>query len=162
MLEHLESCVYSLKGNYGLDDSPYDPLRLLDGIYHPTPNTQHQPYKRNEGGGKNKKMISIYCSFFLLFSIPKQTCSSHLRVPTPRSSSTSTFLLSFLGCCRPLEVPDLFYQIVFLITELLILRTVCLKVAQELHQFGLVLQQYVHHRLSLAGVRDKHLVIEET
>lgn len=70
--------------------------------------------------------------------------------------------LSLLGCRRPLEVPDLFYQIVLLVAELLVLRSVRLEVAQELHQFGLVLQQYVHHRLSLAGVCHEHLVSEET
>lgn len=55
----------------------------------------------------------------------------------------------------------MFYQIVLLITELLVLRSVRLEVAQEVHEFGLVLQQYVHHRLSLARVCNKHLKGDE-
>lgn len=110
--------------------------------------------------GQKKEKISLYIVLSFFVFKPKQTCSSHLRLrlPTTRKSSASVCLLSFLGRRRPLEVPDLFYQIVLLVTELLILRSVRLEVAQELHQFGLVLQQYVHHRLSLAGVCHKHLV----
>lgn len=66
--------------------------------------------------------------------------------------------LSFLRCCGPFQVPDLLNQIVLLITELLILRSVGLEVAQEVHEFGLVLQQYVQHGLSLVGVCNKYLL----
>lgn len=55
----------------------------------------------------------------------------------------------------------MFYQIVLLVTELLVLRSVRLEVAQEVHEFGLVLQQYVHHGLSLARVCNKHLKGDE-
>lgn len=63
----------------------------------------------------------------------------------------------FLGCRGPLEVPDLLEQIVLLVAKLLVLRSVGLEVGQELHKLGLVLQQYVHHRLGLVGVRHENL-----
>ena len=65
--------------------------------------------------------------------------------------------LSFLRCRGPLQVPDLLNQIVLLITELLVLRSVCLEVTQEVHEFRLVLQQYIQHRLGLVGVCNKYL-----
>lgn len=66
--------------------------------------------------------------------------------------------LSILRCCGPFKVPDLLNQIVLLVTELLILCSVGLEVAQELHKFGLVLQQYVQHWLSLVGVCNEYLL----
>lgn len=71
--------------------------------------------------------------------------------------ASSLWPLSFLRGRWSLQVPDLLYQIVFLITELLVLGSVRLEVAQELHEFGLVLQQYVQHGLSLIGVCNKYL-----
>lgn len=58
----------------------------------------------------------------------------------------------------PFQVPDLLNEIVLLVTELLILCSVSLEVAQELHKFGLVLQQYVQHWLSLVGVCNEYLL----
>lgn len=63
----------------------------------------------------------------------------------------------FLWRSGPLQVPDLLYQVVFLVAELLVLGPVRLEVAQELHELGLVLQQDVQHGLSLVGVGDKDL-----
>lgn len=68
--------------------------------------------------------------------------------------------LSFLRSSGPLQVPDLLDQIVLFVTELLVLGSVRLEVAQELHQLGLVLQQDVQHRLGLVGVCDEHLRVE--
>lgn len=115
--------------------------------------------KKQKWGKKGKDVYILYfLSLFLNLNKPAVPPRLRLRLPTARRSSASVCLLSFLGCRRPLEVPDLFDQIVLLVTELLILRSVRLEVAQELHQLGLVFQQYVHHRLSLAGVCHKHLV----
>lgn len=61
---------------------------------------------------------------------------------------------------RPLEVPDLLDQVVLLVAELFVLGAVCLEVAQELHQLGLVLQQDVQNWLCLAGVGHEHLNAE--
>lgn len=57
----------------------------------------------------------------------------------------------------PLEVPDLFDQVSLFIVELFVLRSVVLELAEELDEFGLVLQQDVQDGLRLVGVGHKHL-----
>lgn len=66
--------------------------------------------------------------------------------------------LCLLRWCRPLEISYLLDEIVLFIAELLVLRAVCLELAQEVHQFGLVLQQDVQNRLCLIRVCHKHLI----
>lgn len=75
----------------------------------------------------------------------------------PNGACDLAGVLRFLRRRGPLQVPDLLNKIVFLIAELLVLGSIRLEVAQELHQLGLVLQQDVQHRLSLVGICDKHL-----
>ena len=60
----------------------------------------------------------------------------------------------------PLQVPDLFDQVSLFIVELFVLRPVVLELAEELDEFGLVLQQDVEDGLRLVGVGHKHLVVE--
>ncbi|TNN51838.1 hypothetical protein EYF80_037934 [Liparis tanakae] len=86
-----------------------------------------------------------------------RSSSHHLYVYHLTGSSRPPPPLSFLRCRGPLQVPDLLDQIVLLVAELLILRSVGLEVAQELHEFGLVLQQDVQHGLSLVGVCNEYL-----
>lgn len=57
----------------------------------------------------------------------------------------------------PLEVSDLFDEIGLLVTELLILGAVVLELAEELNEFGLVLQQDVEDWLGLVRIGHKHL-----
>ena len=90
--------------------------------------------------------------FFFFTHLTLCSSSHHLHNQPPDKAA-----LSFLGRRGSLQVPDLLDQIVFLITELLVLRSVCLEVAQEVHELGLVLQQYVQHGLSLVGVCNKYL-----
>lgn len=67
------------------------------------------------------------------------------------------FPLGLLSRCRPFEIPDLLNEIVLLIAELLVFRAVCLKLTQEVHQLGLILEEDIQHRLCLIGVSHKHL-----
>lgn len=124
------------------------------------PPPQHPHCNRNNqqglgcGWGGRREEIFKYCGFIYFVLTSTNLCC------VPLSGCGAALPLDFsslLGRRRPLEVPDLFDQIVLLVAELLVLRAVRLEVAQELHQFGLVLQQYVHHRLGLAGVCHKHL-----
>lgn len=62
---------------------------------------------------------------------------------------------------RPLEVPDLLDQVSLFVVELFVLRSVVLELAEELDEFGLVLQQDVQDGLSLIGVGHEHLMWEE-
>lgn len=80
-----------------------------------------------------------------------QTWSWWLPPPPPMHLSSG-----FLGG-RPLEVPDLFDQVSLFVIELFVLRSVVLKLAEELNEFGLVLQQDVQDGLRLVGVGHKHL-----
>lgn len=80
-----------------------------------------------------------------------QTWSWWLPPPPPTRPSSG-----FLGG-RPLEVPDLLDQVSLFVIELFILRSVVLKLAEELDEFGLVLQQDVQDGLRLVGVGHKHL-----
>lgn len=92
------------------------------------------------------------CFYFVLF-FPLEP--PPLKSTTWQSSRPTA--LSFLGRCGSLQVFDLLDQIVFLIAELLVLRSIRLEVAKELHELGLVLQKDVHHGLSLVGVCNKYL-----
>ena len=78
--------------------------------------------------------------------------------PPPPHPSSTAFLSGLLGG-RPLQVPDLFDQVSLFIVELFVLRSVVLELAEELDEFGLVLQQDVQDGLRLVGVRNKHLVV---
>lgn len=84
-----------------------------------------------------------------------QTWSWWLLPPPPLSHPSG-----LLGG-RPLQVPDLFDQVRLFIVELFILRPVILELAEELDEFGLVLQQNVQDGLSLVGVGHKHLRVDE-
>lgn len=68
------------------------------------------------------------------------------------SSSFSSVLRGW-----PLEVSDLFDQIGLLVAELLVLGAVVLELAEELDEFGLVLQQDVEDGLGLVRIGHKHL-----
>lgn len=72
-------------------------------------------------------------------------------------STLNVFPLGLLCRCRPFDIPDLLNEIILLIAELLVFRTVRLKVAQEVHQLGLILDEDVQDRLCLIGVGHKHL-----
>lgn len=69
--------------------------------------------------------------------------------------------LCFLQWCGPLEISYLLDEIVLFIAELLVLWAVCLELAQELHQFGLVLQQDVQNRWCLIWICHKHLISKQ-
>lgn len=62
------------------------------------------------------------------------------------------FLLSW-----SLQIPDLFNQIGLLIVKLFVLGPVILKLAEELYEFGLVLEEDVEDGLRLVGIGYKHL-----
>lgn len=58
---------------------------------------------------------------------------------------------------RFLQISDLFDQVRLFVVELLVICAILLEVAQELDQFGLVLEQDVDDGLRLVGVRYKNL-----
>lgn len=62
----------------------------------------------------------------------------------------------FLGCGF-FQIPDLFDKVGLLIVELLVVRAILLEVAQEVDEFGLILEQDVGDGLRLVGIRHKHL-----
>lgn len=100
--------------------------------------------------------LSVFDLFFFLpsNSHPHNQITSLAELP---SSTLHVFPLGLLCRCRPFEIPDLLNEIVLLIAELLVFRAVRLKLVQEVHQLGLILEEDVQHRLCLIGVSHKHL-----
>lgn len=91
----------------------------------------------------NRVTIIVNVFFFLCLPINKKL--------KQRAGSNAS-----LGS-RFLQIPDLFDQVGLLVVELLVVRAVLLEVAQEVDEFGLVLEQDVDDGLSLVGVCYKHL-----
>lgn len=95
---------------------------------------------------------------FAFLYVSQLIWKAHLVVFLLRLERWSSLPASgFLWGHRPLQVSDLLDQIILLVAELLVLWPVSLELAQELHQFGLVLQQYVQYGLGFVWVCNKNL-----
>lgn len=112
-----------------------------------------------------KAPFTAFCKTQICSNMPCAAATLHPREPNivqalpRRSLHVGKGFLCFSGILRGglFEVANLFDQVGLLVGELLVVGAVVLELAEELDEFGLVLQQDVQDRLGLVRVGHKHL-----